>query len=109
VNLITNSVKFTEKGSVHMCISKTDPDHWLLRITDTGIGISDEDLPTIFEAFHQVDSTTTRKHGGFGLGLSIVKQLAELMEGDVSVESKLGVGSNFSVLLPLIKAKRSES
>jgi PAS domain S-box-containing protein len=108
VNLINNSVKFTEKGSVHMCLSRKDKKHWLLKITDTGIGIPEEELPNIFEAFRQVDSTATRKYGGFGLGLSIVKQLAELMDGEVTVDSKLGTGSNFWVTLPLVQAKRSE-
>lgn len=107
VNLINNSVKFTEKGHVHMCISRPDKMHWRLGITDTGIGIPEDELPNIFEAFRQVDSTATRKYGGFGLGLSIVKQLSELMDGHVSVESQLGSGSNFNVTLPLIQAKRS--
>jgi PAS domain S-box-containing protein len=107
VNLINNSVKFTEKGSVHICLSRPDKKHWQLGITDTGIGIPDEELPNIFEAFRQVDSTATRKYGGFGLGLSIVKQLSELMDGQVTVSSQLGTGSNFNVILPLIQAKRS--
>jgi signal transduction histidine kinase len=107
VNLINNSVKFTEKGSVHMCISHSDKKHWSLGITDTGIGIPEDELPNIFEAFRQVDSTATRKYGGFGLGLSIVKQLTELMDGNITVNSKLGAGSNFTVTLPLIQAKRS--
>jgi PAS domain S-box-containing protein len=107
VNLINNSVKFTEKGSVHICISRSDKKHWSLGITDTGIGIPEDELPNIFEAFRQVDSTATRKYGGFGLGLSIVKQLTELMDGNISVNSKLGTGSNFTVTLPLIQAKRS--
>lgn len=107
VNLINNSVKFTEKGSVHVCLSRPDKKHWILGITDTGIGIPEEELPNIFEAFRQVDSTATRKYGGFGLGLSIVKQLSELMDGQVTVSSKLGSGSSFAVMLPLIQAKRS--
>jgi PAS domain S-box-containing protein len=107
VNLINNSVKFTEKGSIHMCISRSDKKHWSLGIMDTGIGIPEDELPNIFEAFRQVDSTATRKYGGFGLGLSIVKQLSELMDGNITVNSKLGAGSNFTVTLPLIQAKRS--
>ena len=107
VNLINNSVKFTEKGSVHMSISREDKKHWQLIIQDTGIGIPEDELPNIFEAFRQVDSTATRKYGGFGLGLSIVKQLSELMDGNVSVTSQLGTGSCFTVVLPLIQAKRS--
>jgi signal transduction histidine kinase len=90
-----------------MCLSRKDKKHWVLGISDSGIGIPQDELPNIFEAFRQVDSTATRKYGGFGLGLSIVKQLSELMEGDVAVSSKLGTGSNFIVTLPLIQAKRS--
>ncbi len=107
VNLINNSVKFTEKGSVHMCISHSDKKHWSLGITDTGIGIPEDELPNIFEAFRQVDSTATRKYGGFGLGLSIVKQLPDLMDGNITVNSTLVAGCNFTVTLPLIQSKRS--
>lgn len=107
VNLINNAVKFTEKGSIHMSILRPDKKHWSLGIADTGIGIPENELPTIFEAFRQVDSTATRKYGGFGLGLSIVKQLTELMGGNISVNSRLGVGSSFTVTLPLTQARRS--
>ena len=81
-----------------------DDNSWSLEVSDTGIGIPDAEIPTIFEAFRQVDSTATRKYGGFGLGLSIVKQLTELMEGKIFVISKLDEGSCFSITLPLIKA-----
>ena len=108
VNLINNSVKFTEKGSIHMSLKSKDGQTWLLEVSDTGIGIPEEEIPTIFEAFRQVDSTATRKYGGFGLGLSIVKQLTELMQGHVFVTSKLGEGSCFTVSLPLVKAEQGE-
>jgi PAS domain S-box-containing protein len=104
VNLINNSVKFTENGSVHMHLSRKDEKNWSLEVRDTGIGIPEAEIPTIFEAFRQVDSTATRKYGGFGLGLSIVKQLTELMEGHIIVTSKLNEGSSFIVTLPLIQA-----
>ena len=104
VNLINNSVKFTEKGSIHMSLLYKDEHSWNLEVRDTGIGIPEAEIPTIFEAFRQVDSTATRKYGGFGLGLSIVKQLTELMEGRVIVTSKLGEGSCFTVTLPLLQA-----
>jgi signal transduction histidine kinase len=104
VNLINNSVKFTEKGSIHMALSRKDEKTWLMEVRDTGIGIPEAEIPTIFEAFRQVDSTATRKYGGFGLGLSIVKQLTELMEGQIIVTSKLDEGSNFIVTLPLVQA-----
>jgi PAS domain S-box-containing protein len=108
VNLINNAVKFTERGSIHVSILHPEKECWTIKVQDTGIGIPEDELPTIFEAFRQVDSTATRKHGGFGLGLSIVKQLTELMDGDIRVESKLGVGSTFAITLPLIQTKRSE-
>jgi signal transduction histidine kinase len=108
VNLINNAVKFTEKGSIHMNIVHADKKHWSLGVTDTGIGIPEDELPNIFEAFRQVDSTATRKYGGFGLGLSIVKQLSELMGGNVSVTSKMGSGSTFMVTLPLSQTRSSK-
>lgn len=108
VNLINNAVKFTEKGSIHMSLKSKDGQIWLLEVSDTGIGIPEAEIPTIFEAFRQVDSTATRKYGGFGLGLSIVKQLTELMQGQVLVTSKLGEGSCFTVSLPLVKAEQGD-
>jgi PAS domain S-box-containing protein len=104
VNLINNAVKFTEIGSVHIGLMRKDDQTWLLEVRDTGIGIPEAEIPTIFEAFRQVDSTATRKYGGFGLGLSIVKQLTELMEGQIIVTSKLGEGSCFTIMLPLLQA-----
>jgi signal transduction histidine kinase len=100
VNLVNNAVKFTETGFIHVCLSKIDEQHWGIQVTDTGEGIPREELPRIFETFRQVEGTTTRVHGGFGLGLSIVKQLVNLMGGEVSVDSELGKGSTFSITLP---------
>ena len=84
-----------------MRVYRADKKHWGLEVLDTGIGIPEDELPHIFEAFHQVDSTATRRHGGFGLGLSIVQQLALLMGGDIAVKSRMGVGSIFTITLPL--------
>ena len=106
VNLINNAIKFTDQGSVHMYLKRSGENAWAMEVRDTGIGIPESDLPTIFEAFRQVDSTVTRKYGGFGLGLTIVKQLTELMGGSVNVTSKLTVGSSFEVILPLLQAER---
>ena len=78
VNLVNNSVKFTTEGSVHVQLSKLDTRQWEITVTDTGQGIPEEELPYIFDTFRQVEGTTTRVHGGFGLGLSIVKQLVNL-------------------------------
>jgi signal transduction histidine kinase len=106
VNLINNSVKFTDKGKVHMSLLQSGRKSWCLTVTDTGIGIPEAEITNIFEAFRQVDSAVTRNYGGFGLGLSIVKRLVELMKGDISVASQLGSGTSFTVTLPLKLAKR---
>jgi signal transduction histidine kinase len=100
VNLVNNAVKFTEAGSIHVKIRKMNEQCWNLIISDTGQGIPKDELPYIFETFRQVEGTTTRVHGGFGLGLSIVKQLVTLMGGNISVDSTLGKGSTFSITLP---------
>jgi signal transduction histidine kinase/CheY-like chemotaxis protein len=99
INLLGNSIKFTERGGLDITVGP-DPENPLpgrLRfgITDTGIGIPKDKLESIFESFTQVDSSTTRKYGGTGLGLTISKQLVELMGGRIWVESELGVGSTF--------------
>lgn len=109
VNLVNNAVKFTEEGSIQVKLSKVDEKQWGITVTDTGRGIPEDELPYIFETFRQVEGTTTRVHGGFGLGLSIVKQLVDLMGGSISVESEVGIGSKFFVKLPLeITEKKKE-
>jgi len=100
-NLTSNAIKFTPKGMVRIRIYMPDDEHWTIRIDDSGAGISPEDLNLIFEPFRQVDETTSREYGGVGLGLTIVKQLVNLMQGKLEVESQLGLGSTFSVTLPL--------
>lgn len=101
VNLVNNAAKFTDTGGIHIRISRCDPDQWKIEITDTGSGIPEKEIPFIFDTFRQVEGATTRKHGGFGLGLAIVKQLVELMKGKISVQSAMGKGSTFTVILPL--------
>ena len=102
VNLSNNAVKFTSKGSVCIKISMADSQNWKIQSIDTGSGIPREALGYIFESFRQVDDVNTREHRGVGLGLSIVKQLAEIMKGKITVESEIGEGSTFTVILPLI-------
>ena len=102
VNLSNNAVKFTEKGSIHIKLSRLDDQNWQIQTFDTGEGIPEEAKEYIFESFRQVKESATRQHGGVGLGLSIVKQLVELMKGKIKVDSEIGGGSKFTVTLPLI-------
>ena len=100
-----NALKFTEHGYVHLrvtCREQTASQAIMtLAVEDSGVGISEEKLPIIFERFTQADGSTTRRHGGIGIGLTIAKRLADLMGGTLTVESRLGVGSTFQLLLPL--------
>ncbi|HXC05877.1 MAG TPA: ATP-binding protein, partial [Bacteroidia bacterium] len=100
LNLVGNAIKFTEKGEVLVNVELVDEQAGKVRlrflVTDTGIGIPKEKLSSIFEGFTQASNATTRKYGGTGLGLTIVKQLIELQGGTVSVESEEGRGSTFS-------------
>lgn len=99
-NLLANAVKFTEYGSVRVDVRATDPSIEIV-ISDTGIGMPPEVLSRLFSKFSQADSSTTRRFGGTGLGLAISRELAQLMGGDISVESQLGEGTRFTVLLPM--------
>lgn len=98
-NLITNALKFTDAGIVTIAASSQSGGVEFL-VKDTGIGIAPEDLPHIFEPFHQLDHSTTRRYAGVGLGLYIVQQLLKLLDGEVSVESEVGKGSTFRVWIP---------
>ncbi|MFY0255611.1 response regulator [Chitinophaga sp. 30R24] len=104
VNLTSNAVKFTHEGEVHIHARKIWAEDNSVRIlftvSDTGIGIDADKLNSIFDRFNQAEASTTRKYGGTGLGLTIVKQLIELQNGFISVESKPGEGSIFKVELP---------
>jgi len=104
INLVKNALKFTQSGHVLIDISGQEAGEKIalkFSIEDTGIGISEEDLKTIFQKFRQVDGTTTRAYEGTGLGLFISTTLVELMDGDISVESTVGEGTVFTVSLPL--------
>ncbi len=103
LNLVGNAIKFTVRGSVHIRLSCPDEKHWAMEVRDSGMGIPETELARIFEPFKQVDDSITRKQAGFGLGLSIVKQLVSLMDGDIAVNSKMGVGSVFTVTLPIVQ------
>lgn len=99
LNLFTNAIKFTEKGHVGISCRMED-DHYVIEVSDTGIGISPEEIPEIFKPFHQIDTGLTRKYEGTGLGLSICKKLLDQMGGSIHVESRLGQGSIFTIRLP---------
>lgn len=100
-NLVGNAIKFTNKGSVSVTISEKEAGLFLFSIKDTGIGLTNEQISTIFNPFSQADQTINRRFGGTGLGTSISKQLVELLGGEIWVESELGNGSTFSFTIPL--------
>jgi signal transduction histidine kinase len=99
-NLLGNAIKFTDVGRVKLAVSK-DNEKLVIEVTDTGPGIPPASQHVIFDDFVQLDSSSTRKHGGAGLGLSIVNKLAILMNGSVKLTSEVGKGSKFRVELPL--------
>ncbi len=113
INLIGNAVKFTEKGGIKVNVSlyKENGHKIAVRfdIVDTGIGISKQYINTIFESFTQAGSDTARKYGGTGLGLTISKQLVDLMQGRIQVDSEVGSGTTFSVLIPFEVAKEQST
>ncbi|MCW3102174.1 MAG: sensor hybrid histidine kinase [Bacteroidetes bacterium] len=107
LNLVSNAVKFTSAGKITVGVKILDEDHEHVNIefaiSDTGIGISEDKIETVFEVFQQASSGTSRLYGGTGLGLAIVKQLVEPQGGTVSVRSKVNEGTTFSVVLPFKK------
>jgi PAS domain S-box-containing protein len=102
-NLLTNGVKFTEIGEVKLIVTKQKDDRVRFEIRDTGIGLKEEQIKNLFKSFSQADSSTTKKYGGTGLGLAISKQLIELMNGKIWVESKFQKGSRFIFEIDLEK------
>lgn len=100
INLVGNAIKFTEAGSVTLFLQKQD-NQMKLEVTDTGVGIPPHARDYIFDEFRQVDQSSKRVHGGTGLGLSIVQKLAVAMGGTVTLQSEVGEGSTFTVLLPM--------
>ena len=129
-NLLSNACKFTQQGTITLTLSRgrggdgenssiqiqdgesigtsssplplNSPDWITLQVTDTGIGMTPEQMSRLFEAFTQADASTTRQYGGTGLGLAITKKLCQMMGGDVTVESEVGKGSTFTIHLPAI-------
>jgi PAS domain S-box-containing protein len=122
LNLLSNAAKFTEKGTITLTVTRdyrnglsasnleaksgaiaatSDPDSWIVfQVQDTGIGMTLDQLETVFQAFTQADASTTRKYGGTGLGLAITRHFCRMMGGDITVNSRIGEGSTFTIYLP---------
>ena len=111
LNLLSNAVKFTERGEIRMSVAPrditTESVELLFTVKDNGIGMTPNQLTTIFESFSQADGSITRTYGGTGLGLAITKALVELMGGTIWVESEFGSGSTFSFCLPMRPGEES--
>ncbi|MBI1361957.1 MAG: response regulator [Alphaproteobacteria bacterium] len=111
-NLLSNAVKFTEAGEIRVLArTRRDADGLLLElvVSDTGIGMSEEQIARLFSDFTQADESTTRRFGGTGLGLSISRKLARLMGGDLSVESRIGVGSTFRLTIAVSELEAGDA
>ena len=113
LNLLSNAAKFTSNGVVSLAARRfrIDGKPWVeIEVRDTGIGISDSDVKTLFQEFHQVNSETSRKQKGTGLGLALSQKLCRMMGGDIFVESELGAGSCFTIRLPAeVPAEQSQA
>lgn len=104
INLLGNAAKFTQNGNIVLDIrleSVNDNEWAVFKVKDTGIGMTEEQQNKVFDAFTQADESTTRRYGGTGLGLAITKKTCQIMGGDISVESKVGEGSTFTIRLPV--------
>jgi signal transduction histidine kinase len=104
-NVLSNAVKFTDRGTIELTVNHEDG-VVTFRVTDTGIGIAESDLDRIFEPFVQVDSSTTRRFGGCGLGLGLSRRFARALGGDLTVSSELGHGSTFVITVPAVGESR---
>ncbi|MFN3431842.1 MAG: response regulator, partial [Candidatus Sericytochromatia bacterium] len=100
LNLVSNAIKFTAQGGIAISIRPSGDEQVAIVVADSGIGIAPDDQRVVFEEFRQVDASSTREAGGTGLGLAIARKLAQLLGGDITLESTLGVGSRFTVTLP---------
>ena len=105
INLVSNAIKFTERGGKVTVFAEADASRFVLRVTDTGVGIATDDLKRIGDPFFQAGKTYQRRHEGTGLGLSIVKSLVTLHAGELTLQSKVGEGTSVTVALPLAFAK----
>ncbi|MEM9503898.1 MAG: ATP-binding protein, partial [Cyanobacteria bacterium P01_E01_bin.43] len=100
INLLSNAIKFTEQGTIDIEVNSLAKNSLEICVRDTGIGIADEQLSTIFQPFRQVDQSIIRKHAGTGLGLAITHSLVSMMQGWITVSSQIGQGSTFRIQIP---------
>jgi signal transduction histidine kinase len=100
-NLLSNAAKFTDHGTITLTVERESDDWLTFAVTDTGIGMTEEQLGRLFEAFSQAEASTRSRYGGTGLGLAIGRHFCRLMGGDLTVESVYGQGSTFTVKLPV--------
>ncbi|MGC4084399.1 MAG: ATP-binding protein [Vicinamibacterales bacterium] len=100
LNLVSNAIKFTEQGHVTLRVTSLPDDTVSIAVTDTGIGMTQEQIGRLFQEFTQADVSTTRRYGGTGLGLAISRRLCSMMAGSIAVESEPGLGTTFTVRLP---------
>jgi signal transduction histidine kinase/DNA-binding response OmpR family regulator len=100
LNLLSNANKFTSKGTLSLTVAREDNSRICFRVSDTGVGMTEEQVSRLFEAFSQTDASTTKRFGGTGLGLAITKHFCTMLGGDVTVESASGKGSTFTITLP---------
>lgn len=110
-NLLSNACKFTKEGTVFLSAQRErreNREFIIFQVRDTGIGITQEQMGRLFQAFTQADSSTSRQYGGTGLGLAITRQFSQMMGGDVTVESEYGKGSTFTILLPALVEKKEK-
>jgi signal transduction histidine kinase len=111
-NLLSNASKFTQQGKITLAVSRDQKDgrDWVhFKVSDTGIGMTPEQMGKLFQAFSQADASTTRKYGGTGLGLAISRKFCQMMGGDVTVHSEPNQGSTFTLHVPAVVQKQSQS
>jgi len=108
LNLVGNAIKFTDAGEIGISVAVADG-RFDLAVRDTGPGIATADQARIFDEFQQVDNSNTRRKGGTGLGLSISRKIVELHGGTISVDSELGKGSTFHVIIPVRVERKEEA
>jgi signal transduction histidine kinase len=101
-NLLSNAARFTEQGTISLTVERESDDGITFAVTDTGIGMTEEQLGRLFEAFSHAEASTRSQYGGTGLGLAINRHFCRMMGGDLTVESVYGQGSTFTVRLPAV-------